>query len=139
MRSKSDGGPKVGQSAIQAILEALFPYWEAPEDNGKTWTACLCPYHLEARPSAAISYELDAISCQACEFGGDLVGVVWFMLNKEAGEEVPFVNAIRKAEEILVDSGADLPESFARLLGTKATKRKGTHAGLRSRTPPGGW
>lgn len=63
------GGP------IRAVLLRYYPDWEEPEYKDG-WISCLCPSHVEERPSAAVNFDRGAVKCQACGFSGDAYSII---------------------------------------------------------------
>lgn len=84
----------MSDALVARVIQHYYPDWEPPEDTGKTWLKCLCPFHGESNPSAAISFELDGFNCFACNTKGDAISII----RKEEG--VGFVEAKRIAESI---------------------------------------
>lgn len=79
---------------IAAVLEHYYPRWQPPRDSGREWVSCLCPSHEETRPSAAVSYRLDAVACLACGFKGSAISIVM----REEG--ISYQEAIKRAASI---------------------------------------
>src|ERR1051326_4393592 len=102
------------RGADQVIVETLlhfFPDWPAPARIRPTgWTRCLCPNpdHPEARPSAAINLELNAVKCQACGFKGDAISIIM------GQRKVGYREAVRYAEEVISAGGDQVPRSTTR-------------------------
>lgn len=122
---------------IVTVIRHYFPGWEPPRDNGYAWVKCLCPFHGESRPSASISFQVNAFKCHACEVRGNYVTVIMRQ------EEVSYAKAKRIAEEIASGSDGALPQdaprqSSRRVFGEAATAHAGgaVHAGLRGRATP---
>ncbi|WP_084206624.1 CHC2 zinc finger domain-containing protein [Segniliparus rugosus] len=90
-------------SLIAEVITHYFPEWEPPADRGHEWARCLCPFHGEDNPSAAVSYRLEAFNCLACGMKGDAIGIV--MKHKE----VSYSRARRIVEEI----GGQIPSKPA--------------------------
>ena len=60
---------------VQTIIR-YHPQFEAPNDNGRDWTPCLCPFHGDENRSASISYRYDAFHCFACPVKGDAIAII---------------------------------------------------------------
>lgn len=93
---------------IVEILRHYFPKWQPPEDTGREWVQCLCPSHEETRPSAAVSFQNDAVSCLACGFKGNAVSIV---MRKEG---IGYQAAIRRAAEIAYRGNEEVPRKVRR-------------------------
>ncbi len=78
---------------IVEAIQRYYPDWEPPPDH-REWNKCLCPFHGESNPSAAVSYELDGFNCFACSTKGDAISII----RQEEG--VGFVEARRIADAI---------------------------------------
>ncbi len=120
------------------IIEAIqryYPDWDPPPDH-KQWNKCLCPFHGESTPSAAVSYELDGFNCFACDVRGDAVSII------RHEEEVSFAEAVRIAESLSV--GGDYPiqrkpprKPSRRVFGEPGDSSRNTvRSGIRSRATP---
>jgi DNA primase len=80
---------------IVKVLQHYFPDWRPPKATRYKWAKCLCPFHAEARPSASVSFELNAFNCFGCDAKGDVLAII---MRKEG---IPFGEAVRTAEKIL--------------------------------------
>ena len=60
---------------VQTILR-YCPQFDPPNDNGRDWTPCLCPFHGDENRSASISYRHDAFHCFACPVKGDVIAII---------------------------------------------------------------
>ncbi|QHB38117.1 DNA primase [Mycobacterium phage Noelle] len=126
---------------VQAI-HRYHPDWEPPKDNGKDWIKCLCPFHAEEIPSAAVSFTRQAFNCLACGVKGDVLALI------KKQEEVSYAEAERIAEELSPGSNRAIPtkserQSSRRVFGDKGTdvrQRSGrsrpVHARVRGRSTP---
>ena len=127
---------------IVAVIKHYFPEWEPPKKGIYPWTKCLCPFHGDENPSAAVSYDREAFNCLACGVKGDAISII------RHEEEVTFAEAKRIAEEVLAGSDISLPpelprQSSRRLYGESGAgesadqRRDGeVQAGVRGRTTP---
>lgn len=89
----------MGDTLIEKTLNRFFPDWVIPVDTGKRWEPCLCPFHGDTRPSAAVSFSMNAFSCLACGVKGGAVSLI------KQHEGVSFAAATRIAEEM--DQGSN--------------------------------
>ncbi|AZF98257.1 DNA primase [Mycobacterium phage Bones] len=80
------------QTLIAKVIERYHPDWLPPEPTGRDWVPCLCPWHGDTRPSAAVSYKHNAFRCMACPARGSAVSLI--MRN----EEVDYQSATAIAE-----------------------------------------
>ncbi|QFG11572.1 DNA primase [Mycobacterium phage BogosyJay] len=123
-------------SPIALAIQRYYPDWEAPEDNGRDWIKCLCPFHGESRASAAISYDLQGFNCMGCNVRGDVISII------RHEEEVTFAEAKRIAESLSVGSHIPVQVKPARkpsrrVFGEPGDSRGDTvRAGIRGRTTP---
>lgn len=88
------------------IIEAIqryYPEWEPPDDDGRTWQKCLCPFHGESRPSAAVSRDLDGYNCLACGVRGDVISII------REGEGVNYQDAKRISEGVSEPGSGEVP------------------------------
>ncbi|AER48808.1 DNA primase [Mycobacterium phage Alma] len=118
----------------QAILR-YYPDWEPPDDH-YTWNKCLCPFHGDENPSAAVSYDLQGFNCMACGVRGDVISII------RHEEEVTFAEAKRIAESLSVGSHIPVQVKPARkpsrrVFGESGDNRGGSvRAGIRGRSTP---
>lgn len=89
------------ESLIAQVILRYYPDWEPPDDGGWQWVRCLCPFHGDENPSAAVSYDLQAFNCLACNVRGDAISII------RHEEEVSFAEAKRIAESLSV--GGNIP------------------------------
>lgn len=92
---------------IAEAIQRYYPDWDPPP-NYREWNKCLCPFHGESVPSAAVSYDLDGFNCFACDVRGDAISIIRHM------EEVNFAEAKRIAEEISVGGNQPVQRKPAR-------------------------
>ena len=120
---------------IREAIQRYYPDWDPPADY-KEWNKCLCPFHGESTASAAVSYDLDAFNCLACDVKGDAVSII------RHEEEVSFAEAFRIAEGLSVGSNNPIPRKPARkpsrrVFGEPGDPNRNTvRPGIRSRTAP---
>ncbi|AIS73731.1 DNA primase [Mycobacterium phage Pocahontas] len=131
-----------GDSPIVQAIHRYHPDWEAPRDTGKDWIKCLCPFHGEERPSAAVSFKRGAFNCLACGVKGDVVTLI------KKQEEVSYAKAQRIAEGLSSGGDRAIPEKPARQSGRRVFGDKGidvpqrqgrgrsVHARVRGRPAP---
>ncbi|QXN73925.1 DNA primase [Mycobacterium phage Eaglepride] len=134
--------PSATEPLIVQVIHRFHPDWDPPEDNGKDWIKCLCPFHAEEKPSAAVSFERQAFNCLACGVKGDAVTLI------KKQEEVSYAEAQRIAEGLSSGSGRTVSaqptrKSSRRVFGDKGTdvpKRQArgrpVHARVRGRPAP---
>ncbi|QGJ89801.1 DNA primase [Mycobacterium phage Superchunk] len=84
-------------SPIALVIQRYYPDWDPPPDHNE-WNKCLCPFHGEETPSAAVSYDNQGFNCFACNVRGDVISII------RHEEEVSFAEAVRIAEGISVGS-----------------------------------
>ncbi|MDA4086053.1 CHC2 zinc finger domain-containing protein [Mycolicibacterium hassiacum] len=87
-------------SPIARVILRYHPDWEPPPDHYE-WNKCLCPFHGDETPSAAVSYDLQGYNCMACGVRGDVISII------RHEEGVSFAEAVRIAEGVSV--GSDIP------------------------------
>jgi DNA primase len=120
---------------IKEAIQRYYPDWDPPPDH-REWNKCLCPFHGESTPSAAISYDLEAFNCFACDVAGDAISII------RHEEEVSFAEAKRIAESISVGGHNPVQRKRARKPSRRVfgepgdTSRDTVRAGVRSRTTP---
>ncbi|ALA48163.1 DNA primase [Mycobacterium phage Phlei] len=117
-------------SYIAKVILRYYPEWEPPADT-REWNPCLCPFHGESNPSAAVSYDYQAFRCMACGVKGDAISLI------RHEEEVTFAEAKRIAEEIAVGSGIAVPGKSARKSSRRVFGQPGT--GSRGDQPVRTW
>ena len=121
---------------ISEVIQHYYPGWDPPDDNGRTWVTCLCPFHGEGRASAAVSYELEAFNCLACNVKGDVISII------RHEEGVTFAEAVRIAESFSVGGHIEVPRKpprkpSRRVFGSPGDTHTDTvRAGIRSRSTP---
>ncbi|AXQ51968.1 DNA primase [Mycobacterium phage Crispicous1] len=93
------------QTLIAKVIERLAPDWVPPEDTGRVWIPCLCWHHEESRPSAAVSYQLNAFNCLACSARGNAITLLMTY------EEVNYQTAVERAQELSPSGVAALSQS----------------------------
>lgn len=98
----------MGDPLIVLVVRRYHPEWEPPTDNGKPWQACLCPFHGDTTKSAAVSYDLDAFRCQACDAKGNAITLI------KNQEGLTFADAKRLAEGLALGSGEQIPAQSPR-------------------------
>ena len=122
--------------SIAQVILRYYPEWGAPPDTGRVWETCLCPFHGDGVPSGAVSYDLQAFNCLACDVKGDAISII------RHEEGVGFAQAVRIAEDLSV--GSNIPvqtkrprKPSRRVFGEPGdTSRNTVRAGVRSRTAP---
>ncbi|AOS48098.1 DNA primase [Mycobacterium phage Kerberos] len=87
-------------TGIAEVIQRYYPDWEPPPDHYE-WNKCLCPFHGDETPSAAVSYDLQGFNCLACGVRGDVISII------RHEEEVSFAEAVRIAEGLSV--GGNIP------------------------------
>ncbi|AFL48113.1 DNA primase [Mycobacterium phage Aeneas] len=96
---------EIPETPIVSVIEYLVPGWIPPDDNGRLWVACLCPFHEESRPSAAVSFTLNAFKCLSCSAKGNVITLLM------AIEEVNYQTAVERAQELSPSGVAALSQS----------------------------
>ncbi|AYD87085.1 DNA primase [Mycobacterium phage NicoleTera] len=129
--------PSCSESPIAKVILRYYPDWEPP-DNHYEWNKCLCPFHGDETPSAAVSYDLQGFNCLACGVRGDVISII------RHEEEVNYPTAKRIAEEVSV--GCNVPiqrkperKPSRRVFGESRparTPRKTVRSGIRGRPTP---
>ncbi|WP_419719736.1 CHC2 zinc finger domain-containing protein [Mycobacterium avium] len=119
---------------IVKVIRRYYPDWDPPRDTGREWLKCLCPFHGDGRPSAAISLQHNAFKCYACPVKGSAAGII------KLKEEVSYAEAQRLAEEISGGSHEPVPrkssgESRRAVFGDTRPDRP-QHPGGRRKVPP---
>ncbi|QHB41238.1 DNA primase [Mycobacterium phage Chupacabra] len=112
--------PSGSEPLIVTVIHRYHPEWDPPEDNGKDWIKCLCPFHAEDRPSAAVSFERQAFSCLACGVKGDAVTLI------KKQEEVSYAEAQRISQSLSPGSNGAVPQKPARQSSRRVFGDKGT-------------
>ncbi|QFG04539.1 DNA primase [Mycobacterium phage Jeeves] len=122
-------------SPITLAIHRYYPDWEAPPDRNE-WNKCLCPFHGDDNPSAAVSYDLQGFNCMACNVRGDVISII------RHEEEVSFAEAKRIAEN-LSDGGRNpvqvkpARKPSRRVFGEQGNPSRNTvRPGVRGRTTP---
>ncbi|AAC18499.1 DNA primase [Mycobacterium phage Lakes] len=87
-------------TGIAEVIQRYYPDWDPPPDHYE-WNKCLCPFHGDETPSAAVSYDLQGFNCLACGVRGDVISII------RHEEEVSFAEAVRIAEGLSV--GGNIP------------------------------
>ncbi|QKW48852.1 hypothetical protein HUT08_04070 [Streptomyces buecherae] len=84
----------INKPPIETVLAYYKTNWQAPHAGTSVgaWLACLCPFHVEEKASAAVNYETERVHCFACGVSLDSIGVI------QREEEATFVEATRIAE-----------------------------------------
>ncbi|AJD82476.1 DNA primase [Mycobacterium phage Sheen] len=108
---------------IVRVIHRYHPGWDAPKDNGKDWIRCLCPFHDEDTPSAAVSYGRGAFRCLACDTKGDVVTLI------KRQEEVSYAEAQRIAEGLSAGGNNPVPRKPARQSRRRVFGDKGFDVG----------
>ncbi|AEL17924.1 DNA primase [Mycobacterium phage Trixie] len=124
-------------SPIARAIRRYYPDWEPPPDHFE-WNKCLCPFHGDETPSAAVSYELQGFNCLACGVRGDVISII------RHEEEVTFAEAQRIAAEVSVGghvpvSGKPPRKPSRRVFGESRPAReprKTVRSGIRGRPTP---
>jgi DNA primase len=120
------------------IIEAIqryHPDWDPPSDY-KQWNKCLCPFHGESTPSAAVSYDLDGFNCFACDVRGDAVSII------RHEEGVSYSEAFRIAESLSLGIDNPISRKPARKPSRRVFGQPGNtgwdtvRAGIRGRSTP---
>ncbi|QNJ57044.1 DNA primase [Mycobacterium phage BengiVuitton] len=124
-------------SPIAQVIQRYYPDWEPPPDHNE-WNKCLCPFHGDENPSAAVSYDLQGFNCMACGVRGDVISII------RHEEEVNYPTAKRIAEELSV--GCNVPiqgksqrKPSRRVFGESRSARaprKTVRSGVRGRPTP---
>lgn len=127
---------------IVVAIRRYYEDWEPPEDTGREWIKCLCPFHGESRKSAVVSFEHNAFKCYACPVSGSAVTII------KDQEGVSFAEAYRIAEELSQGSDRAVPQQPARqsrrrVFGEQGSEgseyrsgREQVPAGIRGRATP---
>ncbi|APC43240.1 DNA primase [Mycobacterium phage Jaan] len=129
--------PSCSESPIARAINRYYPDWEAPPDH-QEWNKCLCPFHGDETPSAAVSYDLQGFNCMACDVRGDVISII------RHEEEVNYPTAKRIAEEISVGCNVPLQRKPQRKpsrrvfgeSGSSGASRSTVRAGIRGRSTP---
>ncbi|AIS73822.1 DNA primase [Mycobacterium phage SemperFi] len=129
--------PSCSESPIARAILRYYPDWEAPADHHE-WNKCLCPFHGDETPSAAVSYDLQGFNCLACGVRGDVISII------RHEEEVSFAEAQRIAADLSVGSNVQVPrkperKSSRRVFGESRparTPRSTVRTGIRGRPTP---
>lgn len=125
----------MNDSPISAVILRYYPDWEPPADT-REWCRCLCPFHGESNPSAAVSYDNQAFKCLACGVQGDVISII------RHEEEVTFAEAVRIAESLSLGGdvhvqGKPPRKPSRRVFGQPGDNRSSpVRAGVRGRTTP---
>ena len=123
------------EALVVLAIQRYYPDWEPPPDE-REWNKCLCPFHGESIPSAAISYELGGFNCFACDVRGDEISII------RHEEEVNFAEAVRIAASLSVGSHNPVSRKPARkpcrrVFGEQGdSSRHSVRAGVRGRSTP---
>ncbi|QBJ04860.1 DNA primase [Mycobacterium phage Elephantoon] len=126
----------MNSSPIVRAIQRYYTDWEPPEDTGREWIKCLCPFHGESRASAAISYELQGFNCMGCNVRGDVISII------RHEEEVTFAEAKRIAEGLSDGSSTPVQVKPARkpsrrIFGESGDSTRNTvRPGIRGRSTP---
>ena len=102
----------MSDALIARVIQHYYPDWEPPPDL-REWNKCLCPFHGESTPSAAISYELSGFNCFACDVRGDEISII------RHEEEVSFAEAVRIAASLSVGVYEQVQRKPARKSGRR--------------------
>ncbi|AGS82743.1 DNA primase [Mycobacterium phage AnnaL29] len=127
----------VTESPIAKVIQRYYPDWEPPPDHNE-WNKCLCPFHGDGTPSAAVSYDLQGFNCLACGVRGDAISII------RHEEEVSFAEAQRIAEGLSVGSGEPIQRKpqrkpSRRVFGESRSarpERRTVRSGIRGRPTP---
>ncbi|QGJ87804.1 DNA primase [Mycobacterium phage BiancaTri92] len=129
--------PSCSESPIARAILRYYPDWEPPPDHYE-WNKCLCPFHGDETPSAAVSYDLQGFNCLACGVRGDVISII------RHEEEVNYPTANRIAAELSV--GCNVPiqrkpqrKPSRRVFGESRTARTPSprvRSGVRGRPTP---
>ncbi|AXH50780.1 DNA primase [Mycobacterium phage Snape] len=106
-------------TGITKVIQRYHPDWEPPEDLHE-WNQCLCPFHGDETPSAAVSYDLQGFNCLACGVRGDAISII------RHEEEVSFAEAVRIAEELSVGGNVTIQRKSARKSGRRVFGESGS-------------
>ena len=82
---------------IRKVLEHYG--WQLPTRTGG-WISVKCGEHGDTHASARVNFELGAVKCMACEFGGDVIKII------REKEGCTYAEAVAIAEEV---SGYSVP------------------------------
>ncbi|QBP29002.1 DNA primase [Mycobacterium phage Jordennis] len=137
LASRNASGTVSAISPIALVIQRYYPDWDAPPDR-QEWNKCLCPFHGDGTPSAAVSYELQGFNCLACGVRGDVISII------RHEEEVTFAEANRIAEEISVGGDNPVPRKpqrkpSRRVFGEQGSvreSRSSVRTGVRGRSTP---
>ncbi|MGZ6054497.1 MAG: CHC2 zinc finger domain-containing protein [Isosphaeraceae bacterium] len=113
---------------IVKVIQRFFPDWEPPEDVGRDWLKCLCPFHGETRKSAVVSFKHNAFKCFACPAKGSAVQII------KLQEGVSLAEANRLAEGLSPGCNAAVQRQPAR----KSRRRVFGEQGAESPEHPSG-
>ncbi|WP_370530823.1 CHC2 zinc finger domain-containing protein [Mycobacterium paragordonae] len=104
-------------SLITLTIHKYHPEWEPPDDNGREWISCLCPFHGDSNKSASVSFKNNAFRCFACPVRGDAIALI------RSREGVTFAEAKKVVEGLggVVQPSADKSYKLPRtnLLGNR--------------------
>ena len=120
---------------IVEAIQRYYPCWEAPADT-RHWNRCLCPFHGDEIPSAAVSYEEDAFNCLSCAVRGDVIEII------RHEEGVSYAEAFRIAKNLSDGGRTPLQKQPAgkhrrRVFGEQGdSNRDIVRTGLRGRPTP---
>ncbi|QFG10427.1 DNA primase [Mycobacterium phage Anthony] len=129
-------------SPIVKVIQYLHPGWEPPRQGRNDWIKCLCPFHGDEQPSAAVSFVHNAFKCHACGVKG---GVVSLIKNEK---EVSYAEAKRISEELSEGCDRAVSKGPARKSSRRVFGDSGSgmafdsgrdgqvHAGVRGRSTP---
>ncbi|UYL87021.1 DNA primase [Mycobacterium phage BABullseye] len=128
----------MSDSPIVRVIKRYYPDWDPPDPGFSLWAKCLCPFHGDGTPSAAVSYELQGFNCLACGVRGDVISII------RHEEEVTFAEANRIAEEISVGGDNPVPRKpqrkpSRRVFGEQGSvreSRSSVRTGVRGRSTP---
>ena len=95
-------------SLIVLTIRKYHPEWEPPDDNGREWISCLCPFHGDSNKSASVSFKNNAFRCFACPVRGDAIALI------RSREGVTFAEALRITEELSPESSGQIQSKPAR-------------------------
>lgn len=102
--------------------------WELPGERSG-WVSVRCGEHEDSHASARINYDLGAVKCLGCGFGGDCIAVIRFK------DGVSFREAKRIAEALTESGGRDIQQQRGR--GGRVPYSPRSSGGSRSWVPPG--
>lgn len=77
--------------------------WDLPSPR-YGWQTVKCNAHNDHRASCRVNNQVNAAKCQACDFQGDVISIVYYYEKKEVG----LAHALRVIEEITGERGGNV-------------------------------